>query len=66
MQLARAIALIYDSDTGALVATKYDNRRPGPDTTLDRLVIARRLRGIDAVRMIAPPRKRAQRRVRRA
>jgi hypothetical protein len=61
MQLDRAIGLLFSSDTGALAATVYDNRRPGPDAALDRMVTERRLKGIEATRMIAPPRQRARR-----
>jgi hypothetical protein len=35
LRLARAIGLLFDTTTGQLHATAYDNRPPGPDPSLD-------------------------------
>ncbi|MDT7594579.1 MAG: hypothetical protein QOJ06_125 [Pseudonocardiales bacterium] len=62
LQLDRSLGLLYCSDNGALVATVYDNRRPGPDTALDRMVAEHGLRGIEALRTMPPPTRRQWRR----
>jgi hypothetical protein len=61
MQLDRALGLLYDSDTGGLAATVYDNRRPGADEALDLETTG--LKGVEAFRTM-PPRP-AQRRRRK-
>ncbi|MEU9510710.1 hypothetical protein AB0D32_31030 [Micromonospora sp. NPDC048170] len=53
-QLDRSFGLLYDGDTGALVATAYDNRLPGPDPQLDAVVTNMGLMGIEALRTIRP------------
>ncbi|MEU4643376.1 hypothetical protein [Micromonospora sp. NPDC023814] len=53
-QLDRSFGLLYNGDTGALVATAYDNRLPGPDPQLDAVVTNMGLMGIEALRTIRP------------
>jgi hypothetical protein len=60
--LARALGFLFDPDTGQLVATYYDNRRPGPNAELDKLIEEMQLKPVEALRVISPPKKYKRRR----
>jgi hypothetical protein len=65
LQLDRSLGLLYRSDNSALAATVYDNRRPGPDPALDRIVAERGLRGIEALQTMPPTRRHGRRSAKR-
>jgi hypothetical protein len=62
LQLDRSLGLMYSSDTGALSATVYDNRRPSPDAALDRAVADFGLKGNEALRTLPPSMRQRRRR----
>jgi hypothetical protein len=59
-QLTRAVGLLFDTTTGQLHATTYDNRPPSPDTVLD-AVAATRLFDRERMQGMPPPKLRRPR-----